>query len=263
MKRRLIGCLLLAALLLLCSCGAKQGDTRANPLAPDTTAESVPTNAPATDPTSALTTVLTTAPTAVLTTTKPTATQTTTKPSTTTKPTTTPTTTKPTTVKPTTTKPTTTKPTTVPTTVPTTAPTTKRTGETFTFTTTDMDGNAVASADFAGAKVIMVNMWEPWCGPCVGEMPDLQKLYTKYQGQGLVILGVTTSPATDVNSTVTRLGITYPIVSGNAQFNRFDTGYVPTTVFLDGEGHILSEEPYIGSKSGTEWERIILTYLQG
>ena len=259
MKRRLIGCLLLAALLLLCSCGAKQGDTRANPLAPDTTAESVPTNAPATDPTSALTTVLTTAPTAVPTTTKPTATQTTTKPSTTTKPTTTPTTTKPTTVKPTTTKPTTTKPTTV----PTTAPTTKRTGETFTFTTTDMDGNAVASADFAGAKVVMVNMWEPWCGPCVGEMPDLQKLYTKYQGQGLVILGVTTSPATDVNSTVTRLGITYPIVSGNAQFNRFDTGYVPTTVFLDGEGHILSEEPYIGSKSGAEWERIILTYLQG
>ena len=255
MKRWIAVCLL-AVTLLLCSCGAKQGDTRANPTAPDTAAESVPTNAPATDPTSALTTVLTT----VLTTgwtTAPTTTKPTTVP--TTNPTTVPTT-KPTTVPRT--KPTT-VPTTKPTTVPTTAPTTKRTGETFTFTTTDMNGNTVSSADFAGAKVIMVNMWEPWCGPCVNEMPDLQKLYTKYQGQGLVILGVTTSPATDVNSTVTRLGITYPIVNGNAQFSRFNTGYVPTTVFLDGEGHILSEEPYIGGRSGAEWERIILTYMQG
>ena len=135
--------------------------------------------------------------------------------------------------------------------------------EVFTFATTDLNGSPVASADFAGAKVIMVNMWEPWCGPCVGEMPDLQQLYTKYQGQGFVLLGVTTSPAADVNETVSRLGITYPIVQSNAQFSRFDTGYVPTTVFLDGEGHLLSAEPYVGGKSAAEWEQIIVGYLQG
>ena len=136
-------------------------------------------------------------------------------------------------------------------------------GEIFTFAATDLDGSPVASADFADARVIMVNLWEPWCGPCVNEMPDLQQLYTKYQAQGFVILGVTTSPAADAKETVSRIGVTYPVVQGNAQFSDFETGYVPTTVFLDGEGHLLSAEPYVGGRSAAEWETIILSYLQG
>lgn len=133
----------------------------------------------------------------------------------------------------------------------------------FSFETVDMDGNPVSSADYADVKVIMVNMWEPWCGPCVGEMPDLQALYEKYQSQGFLILGVSTSPAADVKETAASLGITYPILAGNAQFRQFETGYVPTTVFLAGDGRILSESPEIGGKSAGEWDRIIQSYLQG
>ena len=145
----------------------------------------------------------------------------------------------------------------------TAAPTTKRTGETFTFTTTDMNGNTVSSSDLADKKVIMINMWETWCGPCVNEMPDLQQLYLKYKDQGFVILGVTTSLPSDVSDTVSRLGVTYPILNRNAQFDRFVTGYVPTTFFLDGEGHVLSRDSYVGGRSGSEWERILLNYMQG
>ena len=52
--------------------------------------------------------------------------------------------------------------------------------ESFSFTTTDLDGHEVSFEDYSDAKVIMFNMWEPWCGPCRGELPDLQRLYKKY-----------------------------------------------------------------------------------
>ena len=58
------------------------------------------------------------------------------------------------------------------------------------FTTTDLDGATVTLSDFADAKLILVNFWEPWCGPCVGELPDLARLYDTYRDRGLVILGV-------------------------------------------------------------------------
>ncbi len=161
----------------------------------------------------------------------------------------------------TTTRPSTTESTTVTTTASTTV-TTTRAGERFDFTTTDINGNTVSLSDYSGAKVIMINMWEPWCGPCVNEMPDLNNLYKKYKDDGFVILGVTSSDTlSDAKSVVKRNRISYPILISSSSFYKFDTGYVPTTVFIDGEGYILTSEPLVGSKSSSEWERIIKGYL--
>ena len=157
----------------------------------------------------------------------------------------------------TTTRPSTTEPTTQTTTV-----TTTRAGDRFNFTTTDVDGNTVSLSDYSNAKVIMINMWETWCGPCVNEMPDLQRLYTNYKSRGFLILGATASEKSEIRSTVRSLGVTYPIIMRNYQFNKFDTGYVPTTVFIDGDGYVLSSEPYVGGRSYAEWERILLSYLK-
>ena len=174
-----------------------------------------------------------------------------------------------TTTKPAATSTTTTKPATTTTTAPATETTTEtttrgkpaRSGVPFEFTTTDVNGNSVSLADYSYAKVIMINMWETWCGPCVNEMPDLQRLYAKYKDKGFLILGATNSEASDIRLVQLRTGVKYPIIMRNSQFDRFETGYVPTTVFIDSDGYVLSPEPFVGGKSYEEWEQILLGYL--
>lgn len=133
---------------------------------------------------------------------------------------------------------------------------------TLSFTTTDMSGNEVSFDNYKGSTLIMVNMWEPWCGPCVGEMPDIEKLYQTFKGMGFVVLGVTSETNdSDINSVISSTGVTYPILRDAKGFESFRTDYVPTTVFFDGHGHLLTEEPYVGSMSYEDWAAEIKTLI--
>ena len=131
------------------------------------------------------------------------------------------------------------------------------------FSTTEINGASVSFADIKGATLIMVNFWEPWCGPCVGEMPELEKLYQNYKDQGLLILGVfySTDYMDDARDVLDYAQITYPVLIGNNDFLPYVTEYVPTTVFFDSEGNLLNSEPVIGSRSYDDWEQDILKYL--
>lgn len=137
-------------------------------------------------------------------------------------------------------------------------------GEYFTFATETFGGEAFTSDDLKDAKVVMINMWEPWCGPCVGEMPDLEKLYQKYKDQGFVILGVFSDTTADDDATkvLEDTGVTYPILRMSKEFAGFQTGYVPTTVFLTGEGALLHEDPVIGAHTYEEWDRMVSGLLE-
>jgi thiol-disulfide isomerase/thioredoxin len=57
------------------------------------------------------------------------------------------------------------------------------------FTGPGVDGKDISVSDFKG-KVLLVDFWATWCGPCIIEMPDVVRLYKKYKGKGLRILGV-------------------------------------------------------------------------
>lgn len=131
------------------------------------------------------------------------------------------------------------------------------------FSATDINGVSISFADIKGSSLIMVNFWEPWCGPCVGEMPELEKLYQNYRDQGLIILGVfySTDYMDDAKYVMDYAQITYPVVIGNNDFLPYVTEYVPTTVFFDSEGNLLNSEPVIGSRSYDDWEQEILKYL--
>jgi len=54
------------------------------------------------------------------------------------------------------------------------------------------DGGSLRLSDFKN-KVLVVNLWATWCGPCRLEMPDLVKLNNEYKSRGLVVLGVATT----------------------------------------------------------------------
>ena len=59
------------------------------------------------------------------------------------------------------------------------------------FTLKDMHGKDVRLSDYKG-KVILLNFWATWCGPCRYEIPAFVELQTKYKDHGFVVLGVST-----------------------------------------------------------------------
>ena len=126
------------------------------------------------------------------------------------------------------------------------------------FETTDRDGGTVTQ-DVLGENVLtMLNFWEPWCGPCVREMPDLQKLSEAYADRGFGILGIysTSGMESDVDAVLSDTGVTYPILHYTDAFDPFQTGYVPTTVFLDCHGNQVGETQ-IGSMSYESWAALV------
>ncbi len=53
-------------------------------------------------------------------------------------------------------------------------------------------GKSLRLADFAN-KVVVINIWATWCGPCLLEMPNLSKMNTEYKSRGVVFLGLATT----------------------------------------------------------------------
>ena len=130
------------------------------------------------------------------------------------------------------------------------------------FSAEDRGGETWDQSVFLSHKLTMINFWEPWCGPCVGEMADLQRLQDTYAERGLLILGVyqTADAEEDVDAVLSYTGVTYPILHYTQEFDAFQSGYVPTTIFVDGEGRLIGEGSsalYIGSNSFEGWAAVV------
>ena len=105
----------------------------------------------------------------------------------------------------------------------------------------DLDGRIFTFDDLRG-KVVLVNFWATWCGPCRAEIPDLIKLQARYADH-LQIIGVSADegPIQGVEAFATEFGINYSIVMGTPELSRAFPGVMalPTTFMVDPEGRVV------------------------
>jgi peroxiredoxin len=95
----------------------------------------------------------------------------------------------------------------------------------------------------ARGKVVLLNLWATWCGPCRAEIPELLALYGKHSASGLEIVGVSLDDASAesaVRDFAKEQKITYPIAldPDGKLANDFRTSVIPTTVLVDRVGTI-------------------------
>jgi cytochrome c biogenesis protein CcmG, thiol:disulfide interchange protein DsbE len=130
------------------------------------------------------------------------------------------------------------------------------------FTAYDLKGDTVSLADFRG-KVVMVNIWATWCGPCQQEVPAIQRLYEKFKDQpDFQIMAVSVDapvgkfdadgePGGDLKAFAEAHGLTYPIFhdpSGKIE-ELYQTTGIPETFIVGRDGVI-----YRKVAGGTDWD---------
>jgi peroxiredoxin len=110
------------------------------------------------------------------------------------------------------------------------------------FTLADLQGRNWSLKELRG-KVVLVNFWATWCPPCRKEMPDLEALYNRFKGQGLVILAISDEEASKVQPFIAQRNFTYPILldPGRKVNGLFRVEGIPKTFVYDRDGKLVAQ----------------------
>ena len=115
--------------------------------------------------------------------------------------------------------------------------------------TSDLDGNLHRLSDHSG-KVVLVNMWATWCGPCRREMPEIDRLYKERQGDGLMVFGVSNEEPDVQRKFAEQIQVSYPLltVAGNVPELFSTSARYPANFVIDRDGLLQSapstDEPF-------------------
>lgn len=129
----------------------------------------------------------------------------------------------------------------------------------------DLTGKQRNLYDWHG-KVIMLNFWATWCGPCQIEIPDFINYQAKYAKNGLQVVGVGLDEVRKLKNFVRTVGINYPILQANPELqysllkqwgNSF--GILPFTVIIGTDGHLIFMQQ--GILKHSTFEKIIKPLL--
>ncbi len=124
----------------------------------------------------------------------------------------------------------------------------KRGGIVPAFTLTALDGRAVAVPQAYAGRPVLVNLWASWCGPCVKEMPELDRFARSQAPNGTQVVGIALDDATAVEAFLRRIPVSYPLLIdtpgprdagvrlGNPK------GVLPYSVLLDAQGRVLKQK---------------------
>jgi len=108
------------------------------------------------------------------------------------------------------------------------------------FTLRTMDGPNLRLQEQRG-RVVLVNFWATWCGPCRQEMPHLNRLYEKYRSSGFVLLGVNVDDdPRNAAGVAGKLGLKFPVLldTDKRVSKLYDLATMPSTVLIDRDGRV-------------------------
>ena len=125
------------------------------------------------------------------------------------------------------------------------------------------DGKPVKLSDYVGkGKVVLVDFWASWCGPCRREMPNIVEAYAKYKGKNFEIVGVSLDQDADKwKDAIKKLNITWPQMSDlkgwqNEGAQLYAVNSIPHTMLVDADGTILARGLH-GEKLQTKLEEVL------
>jgi cytochrome c biogenesis protein CcmG/thiol:disulfide interchange protein DsbE len=111
------------------------------------------------------------------------------------------------------------------------------------FLVRDLSGNVVSTAALKG-KVVLLNFWATWCGPCREEIPEMIKLQAQYKDT-LEVIGASEdeAPPEQVAKFAKKAGINYPVIMSSAQLEREYGGVaaLPTTFVINADGRVVQK----------------------
>lgn len=112
----------------------------------------------------------------------------------------------------------------------------------------DLDGNIVdLVADYRG-RPLLINVWASWCGPCIEEMPELDRFAKSQSAEGVQVIGLALDTQEGVRDFLTRVPVAYPIVldtPGPADASVWlgnTKGVLPYTVLVGVDGRIVKQK---------------------
>lgn len=112
------------------------------------------------------------------------------------------------------------------------------------FTAKTVSGEDISSDLFKESKLTVVNVWGSWCGPCVQEIPELQKLYESMKDKDVNVIGLAQDAGTDLDAVkeiIDKNKVTYQNIVPEGATEDFVMSIMafPTTFFVDSDRNIV------------------------
>ncbi len=119
------------------------------------------------------------------------------------------------------------------------------------FTLKDLKGREFNLKNLRG-KVVVLNFWATWCGPCRLELPHLEKLHQEFKDKGLVVLGVNDEESETAREFVKSNNYSFPTLSDTKRevAKLYKISAIPTLIVVDREGKISTH--FVGMRSEEE-----------